>query len=1035
MPLAFTQWLARFLTDWFDSPWYLLLLALLPLVWYVSHGSLSGLGTWRRWGAITLRSLVLVLLVLAIADMQYRQKSDRVMVLYLLDQSLSIPQSHREAMREFVNEAVNKHLQSEKGDRVGVIAFGREAEVERVPRDFFDDLRDIETTPDPQFTNLAGALQRARSLYPPGFAKRIVLVTDGNENLGDALTEARGLADAGVSIDVLPVSLPLKSDVSVEKLTLPADVRQGQPYEMRIVLNNDAAEGAAPLPGTVRVIRKAGEREEILAESPVELEAGKTVLTVKETIERPDFYTYEARFTPADPTADATARNNVGTAFTHVRGKGHVLLIEDWSDRGQFDYLVDRLRSSGLEVTVQPSNQLFTSLPELQRYDTVVLANVPRSSGEDADDVSSFSDAQIRMLVRNTEELGCGLVMLGGTNSFGAGGWANTELEKAMPVDFQIKNTKVVPVGALALMMHASEMARGNYWQKKISIEAIKTLGDRDYCGMIQWNMTDQWLWGQSKGGMIPVGPQRNMMMAQIDRMQVGDMPSFEPAMRQVAKSFANLATGPVPPATKHMIIISDGDPTPPSRAVLDSYKKMQVTITTVAVGAHGTVGHSTMRNIAETTGGKYYVVNNANALPRIYQRETRRVARPLVKDLTPPRAPIVQPGHEILTGIDIDGIPPVGGLVLTSKKESSLVETVMRSPDPPVEDNSTLLAAWPYGLGKAVAFTTDAGKQWTPLWTEWNQYDQFFSQMIRWSMRPTGDTGNFSVATDVKDGKTRVVIDALDKNEDFVNVAAINGSVVGPDMKSIPLAIQQVAPGRYIGEFESMDPGSYMISLLPGGDQGMIRTGVNVGYSEEFRDRETNLPLLESLAKLQPAGGKPGVVVGSETATMLSQNVNQVVNLLGPNPYRRDLPPAVASQSIWPYLVLLAAIVFFTDVLVRRVQMGFEWLERGWDWVAVNVFGRRAMEAAPATLSRLQSRKAEVQQQFEAQRAATRFEAASDAEPATGEPSPLASLDQPTRPATAAPQGTGGLKQEAAEQESYTSRLLKAKKDVWKDK
>src|SRR5690606_14855259 len=249
------------------------------------------------------------------------QKSDRVMVLYLLDQSLSIPQPHREAMEEFVNEAVTKHLRPEKGDRIGVIVFGRDAAVERVPRDYFDDLSGIETTPDPQFTNLAAALQRARSLYPPGFAKRMVIVTDGNENLGDALTEARGLADAGVSIDVVPVDLPQKSEISVEKLTLPADVRQGQPYELRVVLNNDSPPGSLNVPGKLRVVRKTGDRETTLTEAPVELEPGKTVLSVKETIEQPDFYTYEAHFTPADPTVDGTTRNNVGTAFTHVRGK------------------------------------------------------------------------------------------------------------------------------------------------------------------------------------------------------------------------------------------------------------------------------------------------------------------------------------------------------------------------------------------------------------------------------------------------------------------------------------------------------------------------------------------------------------------------------------------------------------------------------------------------------------------------------------------------------------------------------------------
>ena len=82
--------------------------------------------------------------------------------------------------------------------------------------------------------------------------------------------------------------------------------------------------------------------------------------------------------------------------------------------------------------------------------------------------------------------------MLGGDASFGAGGWANTELEKAMPVDFQIKNAKVQAVGALVMMMHASEMAQGNYWQKVIGQEALKALGPMDYCGLVHWAQYDR---------------------------------------------------------------------------------------------------------------------------------------------------------------------------------------------------------------------------------------------------------------------------------------------------------------------------------------------------------------------------------------------------------------------------------------------------------------------------------------------------------------------------------------------------------------
>ena len=121
-------------------------------------------------------------------------------------------------------------------------------------------------------------------------------------------------------------------------------------------------------------------------------------------IVRPDFYTYDAQFVPDNPADDAMSQNNRATTFTHVRGSGHVLLIESLEERGEHDHLVDRLRANNLEVTVQPDNQLFQSLTELQAYDTVILANVPRSDGDDATRLTHFGEDQIKMLVRNTED-------------------------------------------------------------------------------------------------------------------------------------------------------------------------------------------------------------------------------------------------------------------------------------------------------------------------------------------------------------------------------------------------------------------------------------------------------------------------------------------------------------------------------------------------------------------------------------------------------------------------------------------------------
>src|SRR4051812_27267331 len=1011
----------------FNSPWYLLLLGLLPVMWWFSFDSLSGLGRWRRLMALAFRTLVFLLIVAALAEMQYQRTSDRLTVIYLLDQSLSIPEARRNAMVAYVNASIRDQRKADKSDRAGVIVFGKNAEVEVPPVDFNIQLgHQVESLLDREYTNLANAMQRAMSMFPHDAAKRIVLVTDGNQNVGDALAEARSVAEAGVSIDVMPVPLDRRSDVAVEKIAMPPDVRRNQPFEVRVVVNNalDNTGAGHPIKGRVQIVRRAGEHTEVLVDERQEIKPGKSVFPFRQNIDQADFYTYEARFVPDNPAEDGISQNNQASAFTHVQGKGLVLLIENAEQPGEFDHLVERLRHEGLEVVVQPSNRLFTSLADLQRYDTVILADVPRASGDDAATVASFSDDQIKMLVRNTEELGCGLIMIGGPNSFGAGGWTNTELEKAMPVDFQIKSAKVVPVGALVLNMHASEIPQANYWQKIIAEEAVKALGPRDYCGLVYFGNSDQWLWNLTKGGMERVGPYRAMMLAKIDKMQIGDMPNFEPSLAKAAAGLEACTDA----AVKHMILASDGDPGAPTLATINRLKKDSVTVTTVAVGAHGPAGSQTLQDIATKTGGKYYIVNNAKALPKIFQREARRVARPLVYEPSPPVSPQISTQNEIVQGLG-NAFPPISGFVLTTVKENSLVDVVLRSPIPTEPENSTVLATWTYGLGKSVAFTTDAGQRWASQWTGWEQYDRFFSQMVRWSMRPTGDTGKFAVATDVEGGKTRVIVSALDKDDEFLNYQAMDGNVLAPDMQSVALKMEQAAPGRYVGDFESGKPGSYLISVRAG--KTMIRTGVNIGYSNEFRDRETNTPLLQSIAELPAKAGEPGKLLPPLPAAR-AENEKAEEKLkpqLAIDPYRRDLPQAVSRQDVWPWLVLAACCTFFGDVFVRRVQINLQWLVPIWTRLLDIVLRRERLIAAPETMARLRSRKAEVDRSIESRRAAARFEpdAALPVDPNAIE----AAEARPTSTVTPIAPAAKPVA-DAEEDDSYTSRLLKAKKQVW---
>ncbi len=1017
----------------FESPLFLLLLVLLPVLWWTSLRSLAGLGRVRSVVALLLRSAVLLLLIAALAEAQLVRTTDRLTVIYLLDQSDSIPAETRREMLDYVKSSWRRHRDSKRQDRAGVVIFGRDADVEIGPVE--DDPPPISTTEtfvDGEFTNLESAMKMAVALYPENTAKRIVIITDGNENIGNARRQAARLQAAGVSIDVLPVYTESDVDVAVEKLTIPSDVRRGQPFDLRVVLNSNAPKGSKPVAGTLQVVRRSGDEERVIVESKMELPPGKTVITpdVPEQIDAPDFYTYEARFRTDDATVDAQLRNNRAQTFTHVRGRGQVLLIKPEDDGGEFDFLVQKLKEENLAVHQQTPKTLFNSLAELQRYDTVVLANVARVDESAAE---AFSDDQIDMLVRNTQQMGAGLVMLGGPNSFGLGGWTNTELEKAMPVDFQINNTKIALVGALCLVMHASEMADGNYWQHRIAQESLKTLGREDYCGLIHYSGQGgiqgcNWLWSDGRKGMLKVGRRRKLMLQKIDRMFPGDMPDFEPGLQLALRGFKEVnRVGDA--ATKHMILISDGDASGAKNSTLNALVQEGVKVTTVGVGTHGAANRRELSRIARHTRGKYYHVQNAKALPRIYQREVRRLAKSL--EFRPKGGGTMQPkivsNHEMVQGIDSP--PPISSFVLTRLKESPLVEVSMRSPQPVDEINNTLLASWTYGLGRTVAFTTDVGSRWANEWTGWDDYQKQFSQIVRWSMRPVDESGSFQVATDVKDGKVKVVITALDENEQFANSLNLVGNVVDPELKQRDLRIEQTAPGRYEGEFPADAAGGYFMTINPGGGNAPIRAGVSVPYSSEYRERESNLALLQDLAERSPEGGQPGKIIEDAAGT------GQLEKLLEIDVFRHDLPKARSNQGIWFFLLFVGSQLFVLDVFYRRVHVRFDWVPPLVAKARDKVLRREPAPQESETMARLRSRKAEVTDDIEQRKAATRFEpdvqsdtdAAAGVEVLSAEGSTTTPDDRPrTAPSPIAPQ-------EQDEAEDYTSRLLKAKKDAIK--
>ncbi len=1034
--MTISEWFWQFFTQ-FNHPWFLLLFALLPLIWILSYDSLAGLGRWRRILALTLRTAVFSLLVLSLAQFQWKQTTDRLTVIYLLDQSDSIPAAKREFMAEYAYRAVKEHRRVAKEDLAGVITFGGNAKIEAAPHD--DDLPLIGRLETSEYlnsgqTSLESALKLAKASFPEDTARRVVIVSDGNQNVGDAVALAAAMADDGIGIDVVPVNLIAESEVSVDKVVLPTDIRKGQEFEARVVLTNDTRKSDSNPDGTVtgrlRVMQKSSQNEQQVAEEVVTLQPGKNIRGFSLKIDRADVFTFDAVFVPNEKNQDLIPQNNQASAFTHVRGKGRVLLIEDASYRGEFTHLIEKLQANAIEVDVMPSNDLYTSMAELLQYDSIILANLPRATGDTVQSSQSFTDEQIEMLVKNCEELSCGLVMIGGDRSFGAGGWSNSALEKAMPVDFQIKNKKVDAVGALALMMHAGEMADGNLWQTRICREAIKILGPMDYVGVVAWgDMTGapRWLWKlpPNNTGVDRVFQNRQRMMGMVGRMTPGDMPDFNAPMRLALNGLKGVNA-----SMKHMIIISDGDPTPPTNKLLKGFVDNKIKISTVACGTHMNQNNP-LKKIANVTGGKYYMVRNARALPKIFQREARRVARPVIKESVAGMS-VVATGetdlHEMMQGIDTNELPLFLGYVMTTVKKNMLVEQLALSSDPSDDgENSTLLATWRYGNGRATVFTSDAGYKWTAGWLESDLYSKLFVQMVRHSMRPITESANFTVASDVKDNKARIVVTALDEKDEFINFLELAGRGVGPDMKGFDLEFNQVGPGRYVAERDIDQSGNFLFGIMPGEGYERLTAGVNIPYSTEYSDRETNLALLDSLVQFKPRGGESGMIIDGElTNAGLSE-------LMVVNTFRPTLSHALSFDDIWPWLLMLCGVTFFADVFIRRVAIDFSFVGRGFGQIKSYLSGNTD-EKIQSKMARLQSRKAEIEKEIESRRATTKFAPEIDEQKMSGrqrlEEVIGSEIDK-------TPERLQKIERDKSldveEDNSYTSRLLDAKRKAQK--
>jgi hypothetical protein len=599
---------------------------------------------------------------------------------------------------------------------------------------------------------------------------------------------------------------------------------------------------------------------------------------------------------------------------------------------------------------------------------------------------------------------------------------------------------KVTGKGGLVLIFHASEIADGNMWQTKIGKLAVEKLSPVDMLGVLLWD------YGRAGGGgtswHIPfqsIGNKKTAMIRQIDKMSPGDMPDCNPSFKMALEQLTNPK---FELAKRHVIFISDGDHWTADPTLLGRFKAAQITCTTVCVTSHGQPEILRMSNVARDTGGKFYNVTSPKQLPEIYTKEVRTVSQSWIydKEFTPKLAFAEGPADKLPADLE-----PLYGFVRTTAKPAPTVQKPILGP-PMGDQDFPILAYWQYGLGKSVAWTSDArtggidadGKAiraWDRKWADSTMYQRFWEQMVDYALRAV-ETGKLTLTTEYKDGKVKVTVEARDdkKNNRPITDLTLRGGVTLPnarpgDKKELTLKLNQKASGIYEAEFKADDSGSYFLNIASVVEKDgkidkvldSVRGGVTVPYSPEFADMESNVALLDKLREITGGESIPDEANAMDRAALAGEV------------FRSGLPLTKSMQPIWFWLVLATAVLLFFDVGVRRIaiepaEVGAA-LGRVWDRLRGRV---PVPEGAPQFLDRLRSRKVQVGDALDKARAAVRYEGGDM--PTTAPGGAQVSTGRPSAPKPVGQQ-PGMAPQKEPEAGDFASRLMRAKKKVWEER
>ncbi|MEC0148587.1 VWA domain-containing protein, partial [Paenibacillus alginolyticus] len=880
----------------------MLLIILLPFYVGWLWKSLHRLQGGRKKLVVSLRASVIILLIFALAETQLYTKLNHKSIVFTIDRSDSVKEELKEA--QWIREAV-KARSSEK-DEAGVVSMALKASIEKSL-----DAREMNgfqftAQTNTQFSDIASGLQLASGLLMNGNSGRIILMSDGEENVGDLLRQGKLLRDRGIQVDVVPLAAKEHKDASVEAIRVPNKLYQAEAYTLEVVIRSTSTEAAQ--------LRVFEDNREMTAGS-VQLNKGENRFAFQSLAKEPGFHRYRAEVYLE---GDEQSANNAHYAFSKVEGPPKVLIVE--GKAGISKNVEGALQSALIPFETIAPELLSNDFVTYSGYGSIILNNVA---------ATQIPQLKMEMIEQAVRDYSVGLVMLGGDNSYGLGGYFKTPIEHALPVYMDLRGKREIPSLGIVLVMDKSGSMSGE--KMKLAQEAasrtVDLLREKDTLGVLGFDSSPHWY----------VEPQKlNDKSGVIQKINAIPADGGTEIYTAVEEAFAKLSK--VDAQRKHIILLTDGQSstTQSYEALTVDMQKENITMSTVAIGTDA--DQSLLKQLADLAKGRYYAAVDQTTIPAIFSREAVLISRTYV--VNQPFVPALAGGTDWHTLLG-QGLPSLNGYIATTPKEAA--EVVLTSPEP-----DPILARWQYGSGRTVAWTSDVTGAWSVNWVTWPAFSQVLTGMIKWTfpqfqsspLELNGHLVGQELTLEAKSGNN--ILDGSHGEQ-----GELRAIVTDESLGSQEIHFTSTAPGEYSAQVSVDKSGVYIAKtelLATGSEEGTEKrvvgsstSGFVIPYSPEYRITDgQGLNKLQQLAEL--TGGR-----------MLSLEHPEEAFAFASAAQKRLTPISV-------YLLMAALALLLMDIAARRLALPLGLWDRAFAW-------RRAVPVGPpqqaeTPLARLRERK-----------------------------------------------------------------------------